>query len=87
MARSKKKARGGELVHIEVYAKDSSRMKRAAPFTVKVSSFVYSGFLILSRAKRVYVGNVRLPKTARGKVKVTRVLLEDYYGNRKEYVF
>jgi hypothetical protein len=87
VALSKKKARGGELVHIEVYAKDSSRMKRAAPFTVKVSSFVYSGFLILSRAKRVYVGNVRLPKTARGKVKVTRVLLEDYYGNRKEYVF
>ena len=87
VALSKKKAKGGELVHIEVYAKDSSRMKRAAPFTVKVSSFVYSGFLILSRAKRVYVGNVRLPKTARGKVKVTRVLLEDYYGNRKEYVF
>jgi len=84
---SKKTAKGGELVHIEVYAKDSSRMKRAAPFTVKVSSFVYSGFLILSRAKRVYVGNVRLPKSARGKVKVTRVLLEDYCGNRKEYVF
>jgi len=84
---SKKTAKGGELVQIEVYAKDSSRMKRAAPFTVKVSSFVYSGFLILSRAKRVYVGNVRLPKSARGKVKVTRVLLEDYCGNRKEYVF
>ena len=87
VALSKKKAKGGELVRIEVYAKDSSRMKRAAPFTVKVSSFVYNGFLILSRAKEVYVGNVRLPKNARGSIRLTRVLLEDYCGNRKEYVF
>jgi hypothetical protein len=84
---SEKNAKGGELVRIEVYAKDASRMKRAAPFTVKVSSFVHKGFLILSRAKGVYVGNVRLPKNARGKVKLTRVLLEDYSGNRKEYIF
>jgi len=87
VALSKKKAKGGELVRIEVYAKDSSEMKRAAPFTVKVSSFVYNGFLILSRAKQVYVGNVRLPKNAHGTIKLTRVLLEDYCGNRKEYVF
>jgi hypothetical protein len=84
---SKNKAKGGELIRIKVYAKDGSRMKRAAPYTVKVSSFVYNGFLILSRAKGVFVGNVRLPKNVRGKVKLTKVLLEDYYGNRKEYVF
>ena len=84
---SKNKAKGGELIRIKVYAKDSSRMKRAAPYTVKVSSFVYNGFLILSRAKGVFVGNVRLPKNVRGKVKLTKVLLEDYYGNRKEYGF
>jgi len=84
---SKKKAKGGELIRIKVYAKDSSRMKRAASYTVKVSSFVYNGFLILSRAKGVFVGNVRLPKNVRGKVQLTKVLLEDYYGNRKEYVF
>jgi hypothetical protein len=81
------KAKGGELIHIKVYAKDSSRMKRAASYTVKVSSFVYNGFLILSRSKGVFVGNVRLPKNVRGKVKLTKVFLEDYYGNRKEYVF
>ena len=84
---SKNKAEGGELVRIEVYAKDSSTMKRAAPFTVKVSSFAYNGFLMLSRAKGIYVGSVRLPNNARGKIKLTRVLLEDYCGNRKEYVF
>jgi LysM repeat protein len=84
---SKKKVKGGELLRIEVYAKDSSRMKRAAPYTVEVSSFVYDGFLILSRSKGVFVGNVRLPKNVSGTVKVTKVLLEDYYGNRKEYVF
>ena len=84
---SKKTAKGGELVRIEVYAQDSSRMKRAAPFTVKVGSFVYDGFLTLSRAKGVYVGNVQLPRDAHGKVRLTRVQLEDYSGNRKEHVF
>ena len=84
---STKTAKGGELVRIEVFAKDISRMKRAAPFTVKVSSFSYSGFLVLSRARGVYVGNVLLPKNAGGKVELTRVILEDYFGNRKEYVF
>jgi LysM repeat protein len=84
---SQKKVKGGELLRIEVYAEDSSRMKRAAPYTVKVSSFVYDGFLILSRSKGVFVGNVRLPKNVSGRVKLTKVLLEDYYGNRKEYLF
>jgi hypothetical protein len=84
---SGKTAKGGDLVRIEVYAHDSSRMKRAAPFTVKVGSFAYEGFLVLSRGKEVYVGNVRLPKNVHGKVRLTTVQLEDYCGNRKEYVF
>jgi hypothetical protein len=87
VALSQKTAKGGELVSIEVYAKDLSIMKRSAPFTLTVGSFVYNGFLSLSRANRVYVGNVRLPQNARGKVRLTKVLLEDYYGNRKEYLF
>jgi hypothetical protein len=84
---SKNIAEGGELVRIEVYARDRSRMKRAAPFTVKASNFVYDGFLILSREKGVYIGNVQLPQHTHGRIKLVRVLLEDYYGNRKEYLF
>jgi hypothetical protein len=87
IALSEKTARGGELVRIEVYAKDSSRMRRSAPFTVEVSSFVYHGLLVLSRANGAYVGNVQIPKNAHGRIKLTRVLLEDYCGNQKEYIF
>lgn len=87
VALSQEKARGGELIHIEVHANDHSIMKRSAPFTITVGSFVYNGFLTFSRAHKAYIGNVHLPLNARGKVELTKVLLEDYYGNRREYLF
>lgn len=87
VALSQEKARGGELIHIEIHANDHSMMKRSAPFTITVGSFVYDGFLTLSRTHNVYIGDVHLPLNARGKVELTKVLLEDYYGNRREYLF
>ena len=87
VALSQEKARGGELIHIEIHANDHSMMKRSAPFTIMVGSFVYDGFLTLSRAHNVYTGDVYLPLNAHGKVELTKLLLEDYYGNRREYLF
>jgi len=87
VALSHEKARGGELIHIEVHASDHSMMARSAPFTITVGSFVYDGFLTLSRVHNVYIGDVNLPLNARGKVELTKLLLEDYYGNRREYLF
>jgi hypothetical protein len=84
---SHEKARGGELIHIEIHAKDHSTMKRSASYTIRVGSFVYDGFLTLSRAHNVYTGDVQLPLNARGKVELAKLLLEDYYGNRREYLF
>ncbi len=82
-----KPVKGGEVVRIRVHAKDLYKMKRTASFTIKVSSFVYNGFLILSRAGGVYEANVRVPTHVRGNIKLKKVLLEDYCGNRKEYIF
>lgn len=80
-------AKGGETVQIKVTAKDASKLSRASSFSVEIGDFNYSGHLILTPGKEEYTGSVRIPPDVKGKVIVTKVILSDYLGNRKEYSF
>ena len=86
-ALSHRRASGGERITIEVKAKDRSGMKQAAAFTLRVGGFTKSGFLRLNKASQSYRGVVTLPRSARGRISLTDIELEDYVGNRRRYDF
>ncbi len=79
--------KGGEQVTIHVYAQDESGLKKAAPFTVKVSDFTFNGFLRYVKSASRYEGVVSIPAGVGGKVVLQKVILQDALGNRKDYSF
>ncbi len=60
-------------------------MKRTAKFILQAGSFSYSGYLKFNPASQAYEETATLPKDAPDGVKLKSVVLEDYYGNKKEY--
>jgi len=74
-----------KLIQIEVKAQDASAMKRTAKFILQAGSFSYSGYLKFNPASQAYEETATLPKDAPDGVKLKSVVLEDYYGNQKEY--
>ncbi len=82
---SDRTASGGDRLTISVYARDSSEMARAAQFTLEVASFVYEGYMVLDKADNAYRTQVTLPDHVSGRVQVRSIVLEDYYGNNREY--
>ena len=75
----------GRVVHVVVSAQDQSALKRSAQFTVQAGSFVYTGYLIFNQATQAYEELVKIPKDAPATITLKSVVLEDYYGNRKDY--
>jgi hypothetical protein len=80
-------ASGGETIQISVLAEDDSGLKRRAKFKLLVGEFEYTGFLKYHRTMKRYQKVVTLPKQAKGKIQLVLIVLEDRYGNRKEYQF
>ncbi|GEM_PF-387279 len=74
-----------KLLQIEVKAQDASALKRTAKFLLQSGSFSYSGYLKFNPASQTYEETVTLPSDAPEGVKLKSVVLEDYYGNQKEY--
>jgi len=74
-----------KLMQIEVKAQDASALKRTAKFILQSGSFSYSGYLKFNPASQTYEETVTLPQDAPEGVKLKSVVLEDYYGNQKEY--
>lgn len=74
-----------KLLQISVKAQDASAMKRTAKFVLQSDSFSYSGYLKLNPASQIYEETVTLPANAPEGTKLKAVVLEDYYGNLKEY--
>ncbi|MCP4352497.1 MAG: LysM peptidoglycan-binding domain-containing protein [Desulfobacterales bacterium] len=82
---SLKKARGGERAKVTVVAKDATGLVKAAPFTVQVGKMSLTGVMKLSGTDGKYVGSFRVPNNVKGTVRLVKVTLSDYLGNRKEY--
>lgn len=74
-----------KLLQISVKAQDASAMKRTAKFVLASGSFNFSGYLKFNLAAQAYEETVTLPANAPDGVKLKAVVLEDYYGNQKEY--
>jgi len=74
-----------KLLQISVKAQDASAMKRTAKFILQAGSFSYSGYLKFNPAAQAYEETMTLPANAPDGVKLKVVVLEDYYGNWKEY--
>jgi hypothetical protein len=74
-----------KLLQISVKAQDASAMKRTAKFVLQAGSFSYSGYLKFNPAAQAYEETVTLTKDTPEGVKLKAVVLEDYYGNQKEY--
>jgi len=74
-----------KLLQISVKAQDASAMKRTAKFILGAGSFTLSDYLKFNLATQAYEETVTLPATAPDGVKLKAVMLEDYYGNQKEY--
>ena len=74
-----------KLLQISVKAQDASAMKRTAKFVLQSGNFTYSGYLKFNPAAQAYEETVTLPATAPDGLKLKAVVLEDYYGNQKEY--
>jgi hypothetical protein len=74
-----------KLIKIEVKAQDASAMKRTAKYDLQAGSFSYSGYLKFNPASQAYEETATLPKDAPEGIKLKAVMLEDYYGNKKEY--
>ncbi len=83
---SLKKARGGEQAKVTVVAKDATGLVKAAPFTVQIGKLSLNGVMKLSGTDGKYVGSFRVPNNMKGMVKLTKVTLSDYLGNRKEHL-
>ncbi len=79
-------AAGENLISVVIKARDASGMKRVAKFTLQAGSFIYSGFLKFNPASQAYEGTARIPASVRDPVQLKSVILEDYYGNQKEYL-
>ena len=84
---SLQKAKGGEEAYVLVRAKDATGLVKVAPFTVQIGKQSLSGYMILSDSKGTYSGMFRIPKNIRGEIRLKKVTLSDYLGNRKEYCF
>ena len=74
-----------KLLQISVKAQDASAMKRTAKFVLQAGGFNFSGYLKFNAAAQAYEETVTLPAAAPEGVKLKAVVLEDYYGNWKEY--
>jgi len=74
-----------KLLQISVKAQDASAMKRTAKFILQAGSFSYAGYLKFNPASQAYEETATLPNDAPESVKLKSVVLEDYYGNQKEY--
>ncbi len=77
---------GSDLIVIRVNAKDKSELKRVAAYSVQIGDRVQKGYLRLSEDKSLYEGSFMKPAGS-GNVKLKSVILEDYYGNKKEYQY
>lgn len=73
------------LLQVFVKAQDASAMKRTAKFVLQAGAFTLSGYLKLNSAAQAYEETITLPATAPDGVRLKTVVLEDYYGNQKEY--
>lgn len=72
---------------LKVWAKDRTGLVKTAPYTIRIGDYTHNGHLILSGSKKEYTDQFSIPKTAVGKRKLTKIVLSDYLGNRKEYSF
>ncbi len=79
------RARGGETIAVTVVASDASELVRAAPFTLKVGTWVHRGVLLLEPGTGTFRARVALPATVTGEVRLSEVILEDRNSNRKVY--
>ena len=74
---------GGETVSVLLQVKDTSGLKRAAPFTLTIADYTYRDFLKWNRRTGEYQALVPIPDSVRGPLRVL-VELEDYLGNKTE---
>ena len=71
---------------IDIWAEDTTGMKKTAPFTLQISGFQASGHLILTGSDGRYNGVLILPvDLAADGHRRLQVELADYLGNRRSY--
>lgn len=80
------KAPGGARISIEVKARDNSALKRTATYKYQIGDSEFSGYLKFNKSSQSYLGTVNLSVNTTEAVALTSVTLEDYYGNRNEYL-
>ncbi len=74
-------------VKVHVWAKDSTGLVKTAAYTVQIGSFTHDGIMILSERGDRYTDIFSIPRSLKGIRKLKRVVLSDYLGNVREYVF
>jgi len=84
---SQDQASPGQPFVVEVNASDSSGLKQAAPFTVRIGEATHSDFLRFNPASNSYRATVVAPQNASGRLALRDVELEDYAGNKQRYSF
>ncbi len=77
---------GDELNRLVVKVSDNSSMKRVAYYEVSSGKFNHQDYLELSQDGSSFSGIIRKP-SGTGHLKLKRVILEDAFGNSKEYRF
>lgn len=76
---------GGDIVEITAEAEDVSELKRAAPYTVSIGGIELTGYLRYNKALSEYRHTFTVPENISGRVTILKIVLEDYFGNRKEF--
>jgi len=79
------KAEGGESVTLMLKAKDATGLVKAAPFSVMIGKYGYTGHILRTGSDGNYSGSFIVPRNVKGEVKLKSVKLSDYLGNSKEY--
>jgi hypothetical protein len=76
----------GEPVRIEVRASDSSGLRKAAAFKLRVGDKDLDDFLELGGESNSYHKTIQLPRDAIGRIVLREVEIEDYAGNKARFV-
>jgi len=79
-------ANGGESITVQVWAKDATRLRKAASFSLQIGGFNFTDNLILTDPdKGIYSATVKAPLDSKGAVKLTMLKLSDQLGNSCEF--
>ncbi|HNW61213.1 MAG TPA: FecR domain-containing protein [bacterium] len=80
----KKTGPAGDVLEVKVRARDSSGLRRTVAIELRAGTAVTSGWLVYNGTAQAYEGAFKYPRgtLAALQVKMTSLILEDYFGNR-----